>query len=156
MEEFVELWAGDLCFEEGGYYKITEKYVEIELDENFDTQEVEKVRERLIPRYKLMVSTVKSATAFINTLISKGIITMEDEQYRFLFSPLFDMTIYKNAFIFYTSENIPRILPSKENKLRWEYKNIELNFDIDTTINNTIFGGIRIPSNTIFESIDAL
>lgn len=81
---------------------------------------------------------------------------MEDEQYRFLFSPLFDMTIYKNAFIFYTSENIPRILPSKENKLRWEYKNIELNFDIDTTINNTIFGGIRIPSNTIFESIDAL
>ena len=156
MEDFVELWAGDLCFEEGGFYKITEKYIETELDENFETQEVEKVRERLIPRYKLMVSTIKSANAFINSLISKGIITREDEQYRFLFSPLFDMKIYKNAFIFYTSEKIPRIVPSKENKLRWEYKSIELNFDIDTTINNTIFGGVRIPSNTIFESIDAL
>ena len=156
MEGFVELWAGDLCFEEGGFYKITEKYIETELDENFETQEVEKVRERLIPRYKLMVSTTKPANAFINSLISKGIITREDEQYRFLFSPLFDMKIYKNAFIFYTSEKIPRIVPSKENKLRWEYKSIELNFDIDTTINNTIFGGVRIPSNTIFESIDAL
>ena len=156
MEDFVELWAGDLCFEEGGFYKITEKYIETELDENFETQEVEKVRERLIPRYKLMVSTTKPANAFINSLISKGIITREDEQYRFLFSPLFDMKIYKNAFIFYTSEKIPRIVPSKENKLRWDYKSIELNFDIDTTINNTIFGGVRIPSNTIFESIDAL
>ena len=156
MEDFVELWAGDLCFEEGGFYKITEKYIETELDENFETQEVEKVRERLIPRYKLMVSTTKPANAFINSLISKGIITREDEQYRFLFSPLFDMKIYKNAFIFYTSEKIPRIVPSKENKLRWEYKGIELNFDIDTTINNTIFGGVRIPSNTIFESIEAL
>lgn len=156
MEDFVELWAGDLCFEEGGFYKITEKYIETELDENFETQEVEKVRERLIPRYKLMVSTIKSANAFINSLISKGIITREDEQYRFLFSPLFDMKVYKNAFIFYTSEKIPRIVPSKANKLRWEYKGIELNFDIDTTINNTIFGGVRIPSNTIFESIEAL
>ena len=156
MEDFVELWAGDLCFEEGGFYKITEKYIETELDENFETQEVEKVRERLIPRYKLMVSTIKPANAFINSLISKGIITREDEQYRFLFSPLFEMKIYKNAFIFYTSEKIPRIVPSKENKLRWEYKGIELNFDIDTTINNTIFGGVRIPSNTIFESIEAL
>ena len=156
MEGFVELWAGDLCFEEGGFYKITEKYIETELDENFETQEVEKVRERLIPRYKLMVSTTKPANAFINSLISKGIITREDEQYRFLFSPLFDMKIYKNAFIFYTSEKIPRIVPSKENKLRWEYKSIELNFDIDTTINNTIFGGVRIPSNTIFQSIEAL
>ncbi|MGB1729879.1 MAG: hypothetical protein ACPHF2_07750, partial [Crocinitomicaceae bacterium] len=153
MEDFVALWAGDLCFEEGGFYKITEKYIETELDENFETQEVEKVRERLIPRYKLMVSTSKPANAFINSLISKGIITREDEQYRFLFSPLFDMKIYKNAFIFYTSEKIPRIVPSKQNKLRWEYKSIELNFDIDTTINNTIFGGVRIPSNTIFESI---
>ena len=156
MEDFVELWAGDLCFEEGGFYKITEKYIETELDENFETQEVEKVRERLIPRYKLMVSTTKPANAFINSLISKGIITREDEQYRFLFSPLFDMKVYKNAFIFYTSEKIPRIVPSKANKLRWEYKSIELNFDIDTTINNTIFGGVRIPSNTIFESIEAL
>ena len=156
MEDFVELWAGDLCFEEGGFYKITEKYIETELDENFETQEVEKVRERLIPRYKLMVSTTKPANVFINSLISKGIITREDEQYRFLFSPLFDMKVYKNAFIFYTSEKIPRIVPSKDNKLRWEYKSIQLNFDIDTTINNTIFGGVRIPSNTIFESINAL
>ena len=156
MEGFVELWAGDLCFEEGGFYKITEKYIETELDENFETQEVEKVRERLIPRYKLMVSTTKPANAFINSLITKGIITKDEEQYRFLFSPLFDMKIYKNAFIFYTSEKIPRIVPSKENKLRWDYKSIEFNLDIDTTINNTIFGGVRIPSNTIFESIDAL
>ena len=156
MEDFLKLWAGDLCFEEGGYYKITEKYVETELDENFETQEVEKIRERLIPRYKLMVSTIKPATAFINNLLSKGIITREDQQYRFLFSPLFDMKIYKDALIFYTNKKVPRILPSKESKLRWDYKNIELNFDIDTTINNVIFGGVRIPSKTIFENIDAL
>ena len=158
MEDFVELWAGDLCFEEGGFYKITEKYIETELDENFETQEVEKVRERLIPRYKLMVSTIKPANAFINSLISKGIITREDEQYRFLFSPLFDMKVYKKTPLYFTPVKKYRALFLQKitSKLRWEYKSIELNFDIDTTINNTIFGGVRIPSNTIFESIEAL
>jgi len=156
IKEFIALWAGDLCFEEGGYYKITEKYVETELDENFETQEVEKTREVVVPRYKLMVSTLKPAKAFINTLISKGILTMEEDKYRFLFSPLFSMKIYKNAFVFYTSENIPSIIPSTENKMRWDYKGIQLNFDIDSSINNTLYGGIRIPAKAILKNTEAL
>ena len=28
IKDFIALWAGDLCFEEGGYYKVFERYVE--------------------------------------------------------------------------------------------------------------------------------
>ena len=103
-----------------------------------------------------MVSTLKPATAFIKTLISKGILTKEEDKYRFLFSPLFSMKIYKNAFVFYTSENIPSIIPSTENKMRWEYKGIQLNFDIDSSINNTLYGGVRIPAKAILKNTAAL
>ncbi len=149
IKDFMAIWAGDLCFEEGGYYKEFETYIETELDENFETQEIEKTREILIPRYKLMVSTLEPATSFVNKLLAKGILTKEEDRYRFLFSPLFKMKIYKNFCMFYTSEKTPRIVASEKNKLRWNYKGLLLNFDIDSSVNNTLYGGIRIPAKDL-------
>lgn len=152
IKDFVTLWAGDLCYEEGGYYKIQEEYVETELDENFETLEIEKTREILVPRYKLMVSTLGPATSFVNKLLAKGILTKEEDKYRFLFSPLFKMKISKNACMFYTSEKTPRITASKTNRLKWDYNGLLLNFDIDSSINNTLYGGVRIPAKDLLKS----
>ena len=149
MNDFIDLWAGDLCFEEGGYYRVNQTYVETELDENFETQEVEKTREIIVPRYKLMLSTLKSGGRFINKLIQKGIITKEDGQFRFLYSPLFNMSIYKNAFVFYSSEKPPRITDQIDNRLVWDYKDSKIYFEIDSASNNTIFGGVHIPANAL-------
>ena len=154
MKEFIDLWAGDLCFEEGGNYNITEKYIETELDENFETKEIEKSRKIIVPRYKLMVSTLEPATSFINNLIRKGILTKEEDKFRFLFSPLFNMIIYENAFIFYSSERVPMMVPSKQNRVLWEYKGMQLNFNIDSSINNTLYGGVRIPAKALLQNAE--
>jgi hypothetical protein len=99
-----------------------------------------------------MVSTLGPATSFVNKLLAKGILTKEEDKYRFLFSPLFKMKISKNACMFYTSEKTPRITASKTNRLKWDYNGLLLNFDIDSSINNTLYGGVRIPAKDLLKS----
>ncbi len=154
VADFLELWAGDLCFEEGGFYKVTEEYVETELDENFETQEVLKTREVIVPRYKLMFTTVKPARTFISKLLNKGLLTKEDERVRFLFSPLLSYSIKKDGVIFYSSKYIPSLEPSTENVIHWDYKGTDLEFSIDSTANNTIYGGLNIPLEKLIKNAD--
>lgn len=154
MEDFLNLWGGDLCFEEGGYYKISEKYIETELDENFETREIEKTRDVIVPRYKLMFSTVHPAHTFISKLITKGIITQEEDQFRFLFSPLFKYKIKKDVVLFYSSQHIPRLVPNEKNTIHWDYKGTNLEFSIDSSINNVIYGGLDIPVQSILKNVE--
>lgn len=154
MEDFLNIWGGDLCFEEGGYYKISEKYIETELDENFETREIEKTRDVLVPRYKLMFSTVHSAHSFISKLLTKGIITQEEDQFRFLFSPLFKYKIKKDVVLFYSSQYIPRLVPSEKSTIHWDYKETNLEFSVDSCINNVIYGGLNIPVESLIKNTD--
>ena len=149
VNDFIDLWAGDLCFEEGGYYRVNETYVETELDENFETQEVEKTREVIVPRYRLMFSTLHSGGGFVNKLIRKGIITKEEERFRFLYSPLFNMSIYSDAVIFYSSERPPKMTDEIKNRLVWNYNGSQLYFDVDSALNNTLYGGVHIPAKAL-------
>ena len=48
-------------------------------------------------------------------------------------------------------QNSPKIVDSERNKLRWEYKGLLLNFDIDSSVNNTLFGGVRIPAKDLLK-----
>ena len=125
---------------------MNQTYIETELDENFETQDVEKTREVIVPRYKLMVSTLNSGGKFINKLIQKGIITKEEYQFRFLYSPLFNMSIFKDRVIFYSSAKPPRMTDQINNRLIWDYKGSQLYFNVDSSLNNTLFGGVRIPA----------
>jgi len=154
MEDFLDLWGGDLCFEEGGYYRITEKYIETELDENFETREIEKTREVIVPRYKMMISTVHPAHSFISKLLKKGILTQEEDQFRFLFSPLFNTKIKKDAVIFYSSQHIPRLVPNEENIIHWDYKGTNLEFSLDSSVNNVIYGGLNIPVESLIKNAE--
>ena len=154
LEDFLDLWGGDLCFEEGGYYRITEKYIETELDENFETREIEKTREVIVPRYKMMISTVRPAHSFISKLLKKGILTQEEDQFRFLFSPLFKTKIKKDAVIFYSSQHIPRLVPNEENIIHWDYKGTNLKFSLDSSVNNVIYGGLDIPVESLIKNAE--
>ncbi len=154
LEDFLDLWGGDLCFEEGGYYRITEKYIETELDENFETREIEKTREVIVPRYKMMISTVHPAHSFISKLLKKGILTQEEDQFRFLFSPLFKTKIKKDAVIFYSSQHIPRLVPNEENIIHWDYKGTNLKFSLDSSVNNVIYGGLDIPVESLIKNAE--
>jgi len=86
--DFIKAWEGDLCFVEGGTQKTRESYIETELDENFNTTEVQKYRDVLVPGYSLYLSTNKLGNKLINRLFEKGIMTSEAEKIRFLYSPL--------------------------------------------------------------------
>jgi len=154
MEDFLDLWGGDLCFEEGGYYKISEKYIETELDENFETREIEKTRDVIVPRYKMMFSTVHPANSFISKLLKKGILTQEDDQFRFLFSPLFKTKIKNDVVYFYSSQYPPRLVPSEKNIIHWDYKGTNLEFSLDSSLNNVIYGGLNIPVESIIKNAE--
>ena len=81
-----------------------------------------------------MFSTLHSGGGFINKLIRKGIITKEEDRFRFLYSPLFNMSIYSDAVIFYSSDRPPRMTDEIKNRLVWNYNGSQLYFDVDSAL----------------------
>ena len=153
MDDFIDVWAGDFCFEEGGFYLVSEKYIETELDENFQTTQVEKTRYKNVPRYSLMFTVKNSANILIDRLLDKGILTKEEEQYRFLFSPQLKLKLSDDRVIFYSTASPPRSYNSGVNHIRWTYKDTDLEFSVDSLNSKKVFGSLEIPMKKIFESI---
>ena len=155
-EEFMAIWAGDFCFEEGGYYLVSEKYIETELNENFEPSQVEKTRYKNVPRYSLMFTTTKSADQFLKRLLRKGILTKEGELYRFLFSPQLKLNLQENKVVFYSTTYPPESLKSQRNEVKWSFKGTQFEFQIDSLSQERVFGSLDIPMEKILSSISFL
>ena len=153
ISDFIEIWSGDFCFEEGGFYLVSEKYIETELDDNFEPTQVEKTRYKNVPRYSLMFTVHEPANQLLDKLLSKGILTEEDEQFRFLFSPQLKLRLLDNQVIFYSTVNPPRSYMSSMNRIEWTYKGTDFEFQVDSLSNKRVFGSIEVPMKKILESI---
>lgn len=153
ISDFIEIWNGDFCFEEGGFYLVSEKYIETELDDNFEPTQVEKTRYKNVPRYSLMFTVQEPANQLLNKLLSKGILTQEDEQFRFLFSPQLKLRLRDDQVIFYSTVNPPRNYMSSMNRIQWTYMDTDLEFQVDSLSDKRVFGSIEIPMKKILESI---
>lgn len=156
IADFVNIWSGDFCFEEGGYYLVAEKYIETELDDNFETTQVEKVRYKNVPRYSLMFTVHKPAKELIDKLLVKGILTQEDDKYRFLFSPQLRLRYTNDQVVFYSTTKPPKNYMSSKNRIEWEYKDTDYEFQVDSLSKSRVFGSIEIPMKEILESIRIL
>jgi len=154
--EFIDIWSGDFCFEEGGYYLVSEKYIETELDENFEPTQVEKIRYKSVPRYSLMFSVHQSANQLIDKLLTKGILTQEDNQFRFLFSPQLKLRLDDDQVVFYSTLNPPKNYISYRNKVQWTLKGTNFQFQVDSLADEKVFGSIEVPMKKILESIEFL
>ncbi len=156
ISDFIEIWSGDFCFEEGGFYLVSEKYIETELDDNFQPTQVEKTRYKNVPRYSLMFTVHQSANELIDKLLLKGILTQEDEQYRFLFSPQLKLRLLDDRVIFYSTVHPPRSYISSKNRIEWTYKGTDFEFQVDSLSDKQVFGSIQVPMKRILESIEFL
>ena len=119
IADFIDIWSGDFCFEEGGFYLVSEKYIETELDDNFEPTQVEKTRYKNVPRYSLMFTVHEPANKLLDKLLAKGILTQEEEQFRFLFSPQLKLRLRDDQVVFYSTVNPPRNYVSYKNRIDW-------------------------------------
>jgi len=148
--DFLKSWNGDLSFMEGGLQTIQETYIETELDEDFNTAEVEKTREVAVPGYSVYFTSTYHAPIFINKLLKKGILTQEQENFRFLFSPLLHTTNNRTSYQFYSGQQAPKMVESTRNQVIWTKQGTRYIFNIDSLNSNEIFGSLQIPVRRIF------
>jgi hypothetical protein len=150
FKEFLRAWDGNLNFMEGGIQTIQESYIETELDDDFNTVEVEKTRDVKVPGYSLQLGANKSGELFLSRLMQKGLVTQEGEEFRFLFSPLLKYIRNERDMIFYSGNVAPRLFYSNLNRVIWMDQGTRYAFSIDTIKRYEIFGSLQIPVRRIF------
>ena len=148
--DFIKAWEGDLCFVEGGIQKTRENYIETELDENFNTTEVQKYRDVLVPGYSLYFSSNENGKKFINRLFAKGIMTSESGKIRILYSPLLSIRQGKGNIQLYSGNQAPRLMNSSKNSIVWTNKGTIYRFNIDSLNRHELVGSLQIPVKRIF------
>jgi hypothetical protein len=119
------------------------------LDDDFNVSEVEKTKDVKVPGYSIMFSVNKNGKKLINRLLAKGILTQEDQYFRFLFSPQLKLSTKNNYFIFHTGQYAPQTESSKINNGVWTQRGTRLVFSLDSLSRFEAFGSIYIPVNRI-------
>ena len=151
LAEFLEAWEGDLSFRQGGKQKVTETYIESELDENFEVSEVVKTRELYVPGFSLAISMNEKGPKFMGRILYKGILTKEKEQYRFLGSPALNFSRYDNYFIFTSGENRPKLVNNELNNGVWSENGTKFQFHLDSLKGKEAYGKVYFPVNRLIE-----
>jgi len=142
-------WEGDLSFRQGGYQIVKETYIESVLDDDFNVTEVEMEKEVKVPGFTVMFSVNKSGPQLIRRLLSKGIITQNEDKYRVLFSPELSLTKKENYFIFHTGQYAPKTINDGNNSATWTQQGTKLEFSLDSISKYEVFGSIYIPVDRI-------
>lgn len=147
--EFLNAWEGDLSLRQGGFQTVQETYIESVLDDDFNVTEVEKTKDVKVPGYSIMFSVNKNGKQLINRLLAKGILTQEEQYFRFLFSPQLKMSTKNNYFIFHTGQFPPKIEQNAANNGVWTQRGTRLEFSLDSLSRYEVFGSIYIPVDRI-------
>jgi hypothetical protein len=147
--EFLQAWEGDLSMRQGGFQIVKEKYIQSELDEDFNVTEVEVEKEVKVPGFSLLFSVNKNGKTLLNRLLDKGILTQEQNRYRFLFSPELYLKKTGDYFIFHSGERTPKTEESNGNFGHWTQNGTRLEFRLDSLSRHEVFGTIYIPIEKI-------
>ncbi len=147
--DFMNAWDGDLSYRQGGYQIVRESYIESELDEDFNISQVQKVKEVKIPAFSLMFSVNKNGNYLINRLLSKGVLTQQEDVYRFLFSPVLRLTKKNNYYLFHSGQFPPKLEENNKNDAVWTQRGTRIEFKLDSLNRKEAFGSIYFPVNRI-------
>ena len=149
VDAFLDAWSGDLAFRNGGTYLLNEKYIESELDENFNISEVIKTKETKISGVSGYLGVSGNSKDFLKTMYRKGILTEEGKRIRFLYSPPLNLKTSDSTYLFYSSNYKPELFPGDQNNGVWTVSNTQLNFYLDSTTTRSIYGRIILPLDEI-------
>jgi hypothetical protein len=81
--------------------------------------------------------------------MAKGIITQEENKFRFLFSPALNFKKKENYFMFHSGAFTPGIEEHRRNNGVWTERGTRVQFSIDSLSKNEAFGTIYIPVDRI-------
>jgi len=151
VSDLLNAWEGDIAFRQGGIQKIREKYIESELDENFNVTEVIKYRTVKVPSYSVYLSMNERSESFIDRILDKGILTKEEAKYRMLFSPPLIMNQTDSSLVFHTGKFMPVLYKSDQNKILFTNDKTPYYIYLDSTSTKTLYGRIQIPLDKIVE-----
>lgn len=146
LAEFFEAWEGDLTFYEGGFQKVKEQYVETIMDEEFNTQEVQREKEVLMPAYTVLFSMNENQKKFVSKLFAKGIMTKENKRFRLLASPPLRINQKPDFLMLYSADHHPKIIQSGLNQGHWIENRTRYNFKLDSLGYQDVFFTIDFPA----------
>jgi hypothetical protein len=147
--QFLSAWDGDLVYQEGGSQVQEVRYIETILDDDFNETEVERLRYDTVPGFSVLASMNKAAPLFIGKLMQKGLLRKEDNDYRFLFSPLLHFQKSGPYYQYYSTSANPPLIGSNQNQVIWKYKGTKYYFKIDKITRYEILGSLQIPVKSI-------
>ncbi|MCE3297084.1 MAG: hypothetical protein K0R65_2798 [Crocinitomicaceae bacterium] len=156
VTEFFNAWEGDISFQEGGVQKIKETYIETEFDEEFNSVEVKKEKEVLVPGYAVILSMNEFQKEFVTKLFAKGIMRKEGNRFHILTSPPLKINQNTEYLMLHSSNHAPKILANGENRAYWEKDNIPYNFKVDSLNSKELFFSVNFPGMSLLRKSRAL
>jgi len=96
-----------------------------------------------------MFSVNSNSKKLIQKPLFKGILTREEEYYRFLFSPQLRMSSKENYLIFSSGQFAPKTEKHGNNNGIWTEKGTKFEFSLDSLSKHEVFGSIYIPVDRI-------
>jgi hypothetical protein len=149
VNDLMNAWEGDIAFRQGGIERVREKYIESELDENFNVTEVVRYKTVKVPGYSVYLSMNPTNRALIDKLLHKGIMTKQEGKYRMLFSPPLQMSQTDTSLMFHTSKFLPVLYPNSQNEILFTHKKTPYVIYLDSTNLKTLYGRLQIPLDRI-------
>ncbi|PWL32900.1 MAG: hypothetical protein DCO96_00685 [Fluviicola sp. XM-24bin1] len=152
VQDFLMAWEGSVAFRQGGLQTYREKYIESELDENFNITEVVKYKTIKLPGFSLYLAMNESYPDFLDRLKVKGILTKPDKRYRLLFSPPLALQEDESAISLHTATYYEKPDTSTANSVMFTYDKTPYTFHLDSLGTNTYYCRFHIPLARLVET----
>ncbi|MCR9170944.1 MAG: hypothetical protein NXI10_00515 [bacterium] len=152
LQDFLTAWQGSVAFRQGGLQSYSEKYIESELDENFNVTEVVKYKTIKLPGFSLFLGMNENYPDFLNRLKIKGILTKPDKRYRLLFSPPLALQKEESSITLHTATYYEKPDTSSVNSVMFTYNKTPYTVHLDSLGTNTYYCRLHIPLNHLVQS----
>lgn len=152
MDQFLQVWDGDLSFSQGGFVTSKEKYIESELDDDFNVTQVEKERDVKVPGFALMFTTNDSGLNFFKRLLLKGVLTEQEDGMHFLLSPALKVQKSRKNQLYFSSYTAPRMGVDSISQITWNQQGTIYQFTIDSIHTFDFYGKLNFPMGRILRS----
>ncbi|HLU88130.1 MAG TPA: hypothetical protein VKZ44_10270 [Taishania sp.] len=151
FKDFLKKWDGHLSFQQGGLISIEEKFIESELDDDFNITEVVKSREVKVPGFAVNYSLNSNGNALLDLLLAKGFITNQEGKYHILVSPPLN---YKQmnkgqTHLFYATKLPPKMEESNETSIMWTHKGTQYYVTVDSLKTFELYGKLKFSMESI-------
>lgn len=150
FKEFMNYWGGDLSFQQGGWITVNQKYIESELDEDFNITEVLKSKSMKVSGFALNYSLSNKSNDLINLMMNKGFLTEQEGKYHLLLSPPLNLVNNKDyTQTFYAAEKSPKMEESSKSFVMWSHKGTQFTAYIDSVKTFDFYGGLSFSLKNI-------